>query len=191
MCSGSTSPRNPRVPTETEYRKKAATERDEPLRSLAHKNAKWKEQVGTAAALAKAGVSFAFATEGVEQLNTFPTIIRQLITAGLTPDAALAALTQNAAAIAGVDKRLGTLEAGKLGHVIAVTGPFNDETAKVRYVLIDGLKFEVKPEDRARTKSRAGGPGGPGGELADRTRPGGGRGVGRDASRERRPGRHG
>jgi len=166
-------PEEPRVPSETEYRKKAATERDEPLRSLAHKNAKWKEQVGTAAALAKAGVSFAFATEGVEQLNTFPTIIRQLITAGLTPDAALAALTQHAAAIAGVEKRLGTIEAGKLGHVIAVTGPFNDASSKVRYVLIDGLKFEIKPEDTARTKSRAGGAGGPGGGRG---------GFGRDAA---------
>jgi imidazolonepropionase-like amidohydrolase len=168
-------PEEPRVPTETEYRKKAATERDEPLRSLAHKNAKWKEQVGTAAALAKAGVPFAFATEGVEQLNTFPTIVRQLITAGLSPDAALGALTEHAAAIAGVDKRLGTLAAGKLGHVIAVTAPFNDATAKVRYVLIDGLKFEVKPEDAARTKSRAGGAGGPGGGRG---------GFGRDAARE-------
>jgi imidazolonepropionase-like amidohydrolase len=152
-------PEEPKVPTETEYRKKAVLERDEPLRSLAHKNAKWKEQVGTAAALAKEGVSFAFATEGVERLDTFPSIIRQLITAGLTPDAALAALTRNAAVIAGVDKRLGTLEAGKLGHVIAVTSPFNDERAKVRYVLVDGLKFEVKPEDRARMKSRAREPG--------------------------------
>jgi imidazolonepropionase-like amidohydrolase len=152
-------PEEPKIPTETEYRKKAALERDEPLRSLAHKNAKWKEQVGTAAALAKDGVSFAFATDGVERLDTFPALIRQLITAGLTADAALAALTRNAAVIAGVDKRLGTLEAGKLGHLIAVTGPFNDERAKVRYVLVDGLKFEVKPEDRARTKSRAREPG--------------------------------
>ena len=38
-------PEEPRIPTEPEYRKKAATERDEPLRSLAHKNAKWKERV--------------------------------------------------------------------------------------------------------------------------------------------------
>ena len=153
----------PKIPSEAEYRKKAATERDDPLRTLAHKNAKWKEQVSTAAALSKAGVSFAFATEGVEQLTTFPTAIRQLITAGLTADAALAALTQHAAVIAGVDKRLGTIEAGKLDHLIAMTGPFNESSAKVRYVLIDGLKFEIKPEDRARTKSRAGGPDGPGG----------------------------
>ena len=38
-----------------------------------------------------------------------------------------------------------------------MTAPFSDENAKVRYVLIDGLKFEIKPEDRARTKGRTGG----------------------------------
>ena len=173
-------PEEPRVPTEEEYRKKAAAERDEPLRVLAHRKAKWKEQVATAAALAKAGVPFAFATEGIERIDSFPAVVRQLITAGLAADDALAGLTKNAAAIAGVDSRLGTLEPGKLGHVIAMTAPFNDEKAKVKYVLIDGLKFEIKPEDRARTKSRAGG--GPDG-LASAGEPGdrprfGGRGAG-------------
>ena len=43
-----------------------------------------------------------------------PRPLRQLVTAGLTVDQALAGLTRNAAAIALVDKRLGTLEAGKL-----------------------------------------------------------------------------
>jgi len=168
-------PAEPKVPTEEEYRKRPAAERDEPLKLLAHKRTRWKEQVGTAAALARAGVSFGFATEGIERIDSFPSVVRQLITAGLAPDQALAGLTRNAAAIAGVDRRLGTLEPGKLGHVIAMTAPFSDERARVRYVLIDGLKFEIKPEDRARAKSRAAGPEGsaPDGEPADRPRPGG------------------
>ena len=175
-------PEEPRVPTEQEYRKKAAAERDEPLRLLADRKAKWKEQVATAAALAKAGVSFAFATEGMERIDSLPAVVRQLIAAGLATDDALAGLTKNAAAIAGVDSRLGTLEPGKLGHLIAMTAPFSEERARVKYVLIDGLKFEIKPEDRARTKSRAGG--GPdglasAGEPGDRPRIGGRGGVGR------------
>ena len=170
-------PEEPRVPTEQEYRKKAAGERDEPLRVLADRRAKWKEQVATAAALAKAGVPFAFATEGMERIDSLPAVVRQLITNGLTTDDALAGLTKNAAAIAGVDRRLGTLEPGKLGHLIAMTAPFSEERAKVKYVLIDGLKFEIKPEDRARTKSRAGG--GPDG-LAFGGRGGAGRGFNPD-----------
>src|SRR5262249_44297297 len=140
-------PDEPRVPTEQEYRKKSAAERDEPLRVHAHRKDKWKEQVATAAALAKEGIPFAFATDGVERIAPRPAKLRQVIVAGLKADDALAALTAKAAAIAGVDRRLGTLEPGKLGHVIAMTAPFNDEKAKVRFVLVDGLKIEIKPED--------------------------------------------
>jgi imidazolonepropionase-like amidohydrolase len=176
-------PEEPRVPTEQEYRKKAVAERDEPLRVLADRKTKWKEQVATASALAKAGVPFAFATEGIDRIDTFPSVIRQLITAGLGADDALAGLTKNPAAIAGVDRRLGSLEPGKLGHLIAMTAPFSEERAKVKYVLIDGLKFEIKPEDQAKTKGR-GGRGGPdglasAGEPGERGRFGGRGGAGR------------
>jgi imidazolonepropionase-like amidohydrolase len=153
-------PAEPKVPTEADYRKRPAAERDEPLKVLAHKSARWKEHVATAAALAKAGVPFAFSTEGVERIDGFPGILRQLVTAGLAAEDALAGLTRQAAAIAQVDRRLGTLEPGKLGHLIVMTAPFSDEKAKVRFVLIDGLKFEIKPEDRARARSKAGGPDG-------------------------------
>jgi imidazolonepropionase-like amidohydrolase len=152
-------PEEPRVPSQDEYRKRQPAERAEPLRVLAERKTKWKEQVGTAAALAKAGVTFAFATEGVERVETFPAIVRQLIAAGLTADQALAGLTRDAANIAGVSRRLGVLEPGKLGHVIALTGAFTDERARVKYVLVDGLKFEIKPEERARTKGGRGGGG--------------------------------
>jgi imidazolonepropionase-like amidohydrolase len=171
-------PEEPKVPTEVEFLKKAVLERDEPLRAIAHKNAKWKERVAAAAALSKAGVKFAFATDGLERLDTFAATLKKVIAAGLTPDAALAALTRDAAAIAGVDKRLGTLEAGKLGHVIVLSGAFDDEKTKVKHVLIDGHKFDIK-EDRTRGRGRTGGPGdgsGPGGprgpqskDLADAT----------------------
>jgi imidazolonepropionase-like amidohydrolase len=159
-------PEEPSVPTQEEYRKRQPAERAEPLRVLADRKTKWKEQVGTAAALAKAGVSFAFSTEGVERIDTFPAIVRQLLTAGLTADQAVAALTRDAANIAGVGRRLGALEPGKLGHVIALTGAFAEERARVKYVLVDGLKFEIKPEERARTKGgRPGGGDGFGGGI--------------------------
>jgi imidazolonepropionase-like amidohydrolase len=154
-------PEEPRVPTTEEYRKRPPAERDEPLRVLSQRKDRWKEVVGTAAVLAKEGIPYAFATDGIERIDTFPSIVRQLITAGLAPDAALAGLTRNAAAIARVERRLGTLEPGKLGHVIAMTAPFTEERARVKFALIDGLKFEIKPEERTRTKGRMGGPDGP------------------------------
>ena len=71
----------------------------------------------------------------------------RLIAAGLPAEAAVAALTRRAAEIAGLGDRLGTIEPGKLGHLVVLTAPFGDETAKVRYVLVDGLKFDL---DQAR-----------------------------------------
>jgi imidazolonepropionase-like amidohydrolase len=167
-------PPEPKAPTQEEYAKRPPAERDEPLRVLAHRQADWKMQVGTAAALAKGGVAFAFATDGIERVDTLPGQIRQVIAAGLTADDALAGLTRSAAAIAGVDHRLGTLEPGKLGHVIAMTAAFSDEKAKVRYVLVDGRKFEIKPDDRAWTNSRAGTPPAvaPGKQATEQTPPG-------------------
>ncbi len=159
-----TVPEEPRVATETEYRKKAVAERDEPLRVQAQRKTKWKEQLATASVLAKEGIPFAFATDGVDRLDTIPANLRQVITAGLKADDALAALTKTAATIAGVNKRLGTIEAGKLGHVVVMTAPFSDEKAKVKYVLVNGLKFEVKPEDATRATAKgAGGRNRPGG----------------------------
>ncbi len=167
-------PEEPKVPSEQEYRKKAAAERDEPLRVLAHRKSKWNEQLATAAVLAKAGIPFAFATDGIDRLDTVPANLRHVIAAGLKADDALTALTKNAALIAGVDRRLGSLEVGKLGHVVAMTGAFSDEKAKVKLVLIDGLKFEIKPEDSDRAKAKGGGgrtrPGGRG-NVAERSEP--------------------
>src|SRR5207244_6865975 len=71
--------------------------------------------------------------------------------AGLSREAALDALTRRPAEIAGLGRRLGTIEPGKLGHLVVMTGPLGEETARVRYVFVDGLKFEV---DREKDKEK-------------------------------------
>ena len=149
-------PEEPKVPTEEEYRRRPALEQDDSLKLLAHRKEIWAEQVATAAALAKAGVPFAFATEGLDRLDRFPAQMRALIAAGLSADSALVALTQQAAVIAGLERRLGTLEPGKLGHVVAFSAAFQNEQARARYVLIDGLKFEIKPPEPGSDDGRPG-----------------------------------
>ena len=64
-------PAEPKVPTEEEYRETA----DRAGRAVAAPfppPGAWQEQVATASALAKAGVSFAFATEGIDRLERTP-----------------------------------------------------------------------------------------------------------------------
>jgi len=53
-------------------------------------------------------------------------------------DEALAAITLNAARIAGVDDRLGSLTCGKDADLVVMDGHPLDWRAKVTHVLIDG-----------------------------------------------------
>lgn len=57
---------------------------------------------------------------------------------GLSFDAALAAVTINPARIAGIDKRVGSLEAGKDADLVLWSGPPFEPTSAVIGVLVDG-----------------------------------------------------
>jgi imidazolonepropionase-like amidohydrolase len=145
-------PDEPKTPTQAEYAKRSLADREEPLAVLDDRATKWKERVATAKALAKAGVRFAFSSDGIAKADSFHSQLRKAIAAGLPADKAVDALTRQAAAIAGVGGRLGTIEPGKLGHLTVLTAPYGDENAKVRYLLVDGLKFEVdKSKPNAKT----------------------------------------
>ena len=147
-------PEEPKIPSEADYRKQKPTERDFPLRVLAHANSEWKDTVATAAALHKAGIRFAFSTDKLEKSTDFPARIRQVIEAGLPADAAVAALTREAAAIAGVDDRLGTLAPGKLGHLVAYSLPITDKKSEVEHLLVDGLYFDLKKDDDKKDETK-------------------------------------
>jgi imidazolonepropionase-like amidohydrolase len=102
----------------------------------------WKQRLACAAALHQAGIRIAFSTYGLKNAGELARGVRQAIGAGLPRDAALAALTSSPAALLGQDKRLGTLTPGKLAHVVVTTGPFDHEQSQVRYVFVDGQRFE-------------------------------------------------
>jgi imidazolonepropionase-like amidohydrolase len=147
-------PEEPKVPTESEYRKREASDRDEPLRAIENRASKWKEWVATARELEKAGVRFAFTTDGLGKSQNAHAQVRKVIAAGLSKSAALDGLTRRAAEIAGLSGRLGTIAPGKLGHIVAWTGPYGEETSKPRYAFIDGYKFDLEKTSTARKKAR-------------------------------------
>lgn len=114
----------------------------DPLRLQHDRLNAWKQAVATPQLLAREKVPFALSTEGLGDPIELFKGMRQAIAAGLSRQAALAALTRDAAALLGLDKRLGTLSPGKLAHVTVLNGPFDDERSKVRFVFVDGLRFE-------------------------------------------------
>jgi imidazolonepropionase-like amidohydrolase len=123
-----------------------------PARAKADRERLQKEEQGAAAALHKAGVRFGFSTQGLgndKPAEKFRTNLRKAVEAGLTPDAALQALTLDAARILGVERQLGTIAAGKAAHLIVTDGDFLAEKTQVRYVFADGVRFEYdKAEDK-------------------------------------------
>src|SRR5581483_6664167 len=91
-----------------------------------------KEELGCAAALHKAGIPFAFTTQGVP-VNRFRDNVRKVIAAGLPADAALAALTRDAADILSVGSQVGRVTRGRAAHLVVCEGDFEASSTKYRW----------------------------------------------------------
>jgi imidazolonepropionase-like amidohydrolase len=71
--------------------------------------------------------------------------VKKAIDAGLSPADAIRALTLSPAEIFGVDNRLGSIDKGKIADLVVVDGDIF-AGAKVKYVFVDGNKFEPPDE---------------------------------------------
>ncbi len=100
------------------------------------------------AALEKAGVKFAFYSGGIATPKDLLPAVKKSIDAGLSPDAALRALTLSPAEIFGVADILGSIEKGKIANLVVADGDIFDKKTKVKMVFIDGRKFEVREPQR-------------------------------------------
>jgi imidazolonepropionase-like amidohydrolase len=101
------------------------------------------------AELAKAGVSFALVSGHAQD---FVAGIRKAIERGLPRETALRSVTLQAAEALGIADRTGSLEAGKLGNVVAWTAEPLTKDAKAKLVFVDGKLFE--PEEKERDKDK-------------------------------------
>jgi len=103
------------------------------------------------AALAKAGVPFAFYSGGITAPKDILKAAKKSIDAGLAPDAALRALTLAPAEIYRVADRLGSIENGKIANLLVTDGDLFDEKTKIKFIFVDGKRFEFhepeKPKD--------------------------------------------
>jgi imidazolonepropionase-like amidohydrolase len=116
---------------------------DTPFRTLHHRRL----AVTTPAALHEAGVPFAFYSGGLGSPSEVYENVRKAMESGLSNEAALAALTSNAARILGVADRLGTIEQGKIANVVLATDWPWAEDAEVRAVFVDGRRYEERKDD--------------------------------------------
>ena len=98
------------------------------------------------AALARAGVKFAFYSGGIDRPRDLHRAVKRAIDAGLAPEAAVRALTLSVAEIYGVSDRLGSIEKGKIANLVVTSGELFQEKTQIRFVLIDGIKYEPLTE---------------------------------------------
>jgi imidazolonepropionase-like amidohydrolase len=94
------------------------------------------------AELYKAGVRFGLVSGYAPD---FLAGVRKAIERGLPRDAALRALTLDAAAALGVADRMGSLETGKIANVVAWSGDPLTKDAKAKMVFVDGHLYEPEP----------------------------------------------
>ncbi len=103
----------------------------------------------TASVLKKAGIPFAIESGYESYVPKTRVVLWEAALAaarGLTQDQALAAITIDAARLLGVDKRVGSLEAGKDGDVAIFDGDPFEYTSHVVGVVIDGHIVSETPQ---------------------------------------------
>lgn len=125
-----------------ERAKDADPEGEQTLRDLRFRD----RAPSTPGVLAKAGVKFGFYSDGLSAPKDIFKSLRKAIDAGLGPDAAVRAMTLDAAQILGVSDRLGSLEPGKIANMIVADGDLFNEKTKVKHVFVDGRWYEVHEE---------------------------------------------
>ncbi|VTR94697.1 amidohydrolase : Amidohydrolase, imidazolonepropionase OS=Singulisphaera acidiphila (strain ATCC BAA-1392 / DSM 18658 / VKM B-2454 / MOB10) GN=Sinac_5563 PE=4 SV=1: Amidohydro_4: Amidohydro_4: Amidohydro_4 [Gemmata massiliana] len=118
-------------------------EADLPVRVREDRERVRKEEVACASVLHKAGVPFAFTTQGLA-VNRFRENVRKVIAAGLPADVALAALTSTAADILGVAPQVGRISKGRAAHLVVCDGDFDASATKYKFAFADGVRFDLE-----------------------------------------------
>jgi hypothetical protein len=104
------------------------------------------QALSTPATLAKAGVPFALYLESIATERDLKRAVKRALDAGLAHKDLVAALTLEPAEIFGVADRMGSIDKGKIANLVVTDGDLFAEKTKVKYVFVDGVKFEPAPE---------------------------------------------
>lgn len=99
------------------------------------------DHVKQALTMDSAGVVFGFSTLEVKSKDVMSNI-QVMIENGLSAEAALAALTTAPATMLNLDKVAGSITPGKLANLVVMTGPFGEESSKIKMTTVEGEIFE-------------------------------------------------
>lgn len=106
------------------------------------------------AALEKGGVMFAFSASGLQQPRDFVRNAARAVREGLSAEAAIRALTLDAAKIAGADARVGSLDKGKIANLVVTDGDLFEDGTQIKHVFVDGRMLVLEPPSPERGGGR-------------------------------------
>lgn len=110
-----------------------------------------KKYYGQAASLSNAAVTFGFTTEGMKT-GEFHDKLLKMKEQGATEDQLLAALTTSPASLFGLSKVMGTVDAGKMANLVVVDKNYFEKDANVRFVFVEGTKYEMEEKSKSKKK---------------------------------------
>jgi imidazolonepropionase-like amidohydrolase len=125
---------------------------DVPLETLQH----WEQAPSNLTNIQKAGVEFAITSMGLrEPAKDFWTNIRLALRRGLSPSAAIAALTTVPAKLIGASGKIGTLEPGHLANLVIANGDLFDASeagdknpAEIEIAFVEGRPYPTPAYER-------------------------------------------
>ena len=106
------------------------------------------------AALEKAGLTFAFSAAGIREPRDFVRNAARAVREGLSADAALRALTLDAAKIAGADNRVGSIDKGKIANLVITDGDLFEDDTQIKHVFVGGQMIVLQPPQPQRGGGR-------------------------------------
>ncbi len=107
----------------------------------------WELAPTQCAVFEKAGIPFCLTTADLRSISSFWTNLRKAIDYGLSENKAIEALTKTPAITLGIYDKVGSLDAGKFANFIITNGPIFNEKTTILYNYIQGIKYNVKPEN--------------------------------------------
>lgn len=116
----------------------------QPLTNLPSQFSTLHSRYDNAAILAQAGVRLILTTEGPHGLHNLRQEAGNAIAWGLSPDAALRALTLEPARVFGLDDRYGTIARGRIANIVVWTGDPFELTTWARNVFVRGREVPMR-----------------------------------------------
>ncbi|MDZ4853022.1 MAG: amidohydrolase family protein [Pirellulaceae bacterium] len=113
------------------------------VRELMH----WDLAPENPARLDAAGIQFAFAAHGLDDIGEFLAHVRIAVKRGLSKDSALRSMTVNPAEMFGAADRLGSLGVGRPASLIVTDGDLFEKSTRILETWVDGRRYEIaKPQ---------------------------------------------